>query len=189
MRGLNETIEHLKKVVERNRGFHKNCPAELDTRDHLTAERWADEMEDIVGWLEELVRLKRAGVSYICNGEMCENCYSDCKHTTHIEFAKNFRLIYANSRLGIRQYEEICYENEKEDDAEKCNDNWIPCSERLPEEYTEVLGCDYEGNRYVVELYKDNVFGNIWKQWNGENLKLNVIIAWQPLPKYEPKGE
>jgi hypothetical protein len=67
---------------------------------------------------------------------------------------------------------------------------WIPCSERLPEEYTEVLGCDYEGNITIVELYKDNIFGEIWKQWNGGSLRLNVIIAWMPLPEpYQEEGE
>lgn len=66
-------------------------------------------------------------------------------------------------------------------DEQPTASDWIPCSERLPEEYTEVLGCDYEGDIYVVELYKDYVFGKIWKQWNGGDLKLNVIIAWQPL--------
>lgn len=69
------------------------------------------------------------------------------------------------------------------------NNGWIPCSERLPEEYTDILGCDYEGNIYVMQLYKDSIFGNIWRQWNGGLLRLDVIIAWQPLPQpYQPKA-
>lgn len=70
------------------------------------------------------------------------------------------------------------------------NDVWIPCVNELPQEYTDVLGCDYDGYIYVVQLYKDSIFGKIWRQWNGGMLRLDVIIAWQPLPEpFKPKGE
>ena len=60
---------------------------------------------------------------------------------------------------------------------------WIPCSERLPEEYTEVLGCDRYGDTYIVKMYDTKIYGNVWKQWGGGELRLACIIAWQPLPK------
>lgn len=69
-------------------------------------------------------------------------------------------------------------------------DGWIPCKNELPKEYTDVLGCDNNGNIYILQFYKDSVFGNIWRQWNGGLLRLDVILAWQPLPApYQPKGE
>ena len=72
----------------------------------------------------------------------------------------------------------------------KRGNGWIPITEKLPEEYTEVLGCDYDGYIYVVELYKDGIFGKVWRQWNGGHLRLGVIVAWMPLPApFQPKGE
>ena len=74
--------------------------------------------------------------------------------------------------------------------AEESNNGWIPCDKELPKEYTDVLGCDYEGNIVVVELYTDNVFGKVWRLWNGGDWRFNCIIAWQPLPApYQQKGE
>ena len=73
-------------------------------------------------------------------------------------------------------------------EASHSNDCWIPCVNELPQEYTDVLGCDYDGYIYVVQLYKDSIYGKIWRQWNGGMLRLDVIIAWQPLPpSYKPK--
>lgn len=70
---------------------------------------------------------------------------------------------------------------------EHWDNGWIPCENELPKEYTDVLGCDYNGHIYVLQLYKDSIFGNIWRQWNGGLLRLDVIVAWQPLPpKYKP---
>ena len=74
--------------------------------------------------------------------------------------------------------------------AEEYNQSWIPCVNELPQEYTDVLGCDYDGYIYVVELFKDSIYGKIWRQWNGGMLRLGAIIAWQPLPApYKPKEE
>lgn len=73
--------------------------------------------------------------------------------------------------------------------AEEYKGGWIPCENELPKEYTDVLGCDYNGNIYVLELYKDSIFGNIWRQWNGGLLRLDVIVAWMPLPAPFKEGE
>ena len=67
---------------------------------------------------------------------------------------------------------------------------WIPCSVRLPEEHTEVLGYGQEGYTYIVELYDSKIYGKVWQQWNGGDMRLSWIIAWQPLPNpFKPKGE
>ena len=78
----------------------------------------------------------------------------------------------------------------KEVAEEYGNDGWIPCSERLPEEYVETLGCGKDGHIYLVKMYDTKIYGKIWQEWNGGELRLDFIDAWQPLPKpYEPKGE
>ena len=60
----------------------------------------------------------------------------------------------------------------------KVNDDWIPCSERLPEENDSVLMCSTTGCRDV----------GWWtgKRWVTGFLHADVvkdIIAWQPLPE------
>ena len=66
---------------------------------------------------------------------------------------------------------------------------WIPCSERLPKEDTEVLGYGQEGYTYIVKLYDTKIYGKVWKQWNGGDMRLSWIIAWMPLPQPYVKGE
>lgn len=78
---------------------------------------------------------------------------------------------------------------------EKTAQQWIPCSERLPEDYTDVLAW-FEYYRYgdYNRMYQMHGIGNYaseYNSWliNGETgwHKLRVI-AWMPLP--EPwKGE
>ena len=60
---------------------------------------------------------------------------------------------------------------------------WIPCSERLPEENEEVLVCDVDGTMEVCDL---EMFGGgrglKWTDKSGYECWLDVI-AWMPLPK------
>lgn len=65
---------------------------------------------------------------------------------------------------------------------QESNQGWIPCSERLPDEYTEVLGYGQEGYTYIVKMYDSKIYGKVWEQWNGGEMRLSWIIAWQPLP-------
>ena len=72
-------------------------------------------------------------------------------------------------------------------EAEKCNNGWIPVSEKLPEESGEYLTwVEYDGDRFIAidEIDCDGII----KEWNcSTDYK---IIAWQPLPDpYQPKGE
>jgi hypothetical protein len=73
--------------------------------------------------------------------------------------------------------------------AEEYKGGWIPCSERLPEEYTEVLGYGLDGHIYMVELYNTEIYGKVWKQWNGGDIRLKFIDAWMPLPAPFKDGE
>lgn len=69
---------------------------------------------------------------------------------------------------------------------------WIPVTERLPEEYTDVL-CYYEYFRYgdyncMFRTIDRGYFGNgIWGGEAGQGHK-NKVLAWMPLPQ-PPKEE
>ncbi len=41
------------------------------------------------------------------------------------------------------------------------NDGWIPCSERLPEEYAEVLCCGQDGYLYLAKMYDTKIYGKV----------------------------
>ena len=68
--------------------------------------------------------------------------------------------------------------------AEEYNGGWIPCSERLPEEYGEyiVWWTDITRGQYyeIVEYEPDNGWiGEITQAFEGKY----SVIAWQPLPE------
>lgn len=68
--------------------------------------------------------------------------------------------------------------------AEEYNGGWIPCSERLPEEYGEYLvwWTDITRGQYyeIVEYESDNGWiGEIPQAFEGKY----SVIAWQPLPE------
>lgn len=58
---------------------------------------------------------------------------------------------------------------------------WIPCSERLPDNYTNVIACFATGTVTELRYIGGGVFSGIY-EYNTE-----VITAWQPLPDpYQP---
>ena len=70
------------------------------------------------------------------------------------------------------------------EDAEDTNvlSRWIPCSERLPEDNTEVIVCFYSGTVTEMRYWGNGIFQGIYEHTT------KVIVAWMPLP--EPyKGE
>lgn len=54
-------------------------------------------------------------------------------------------------------------------------EQWIPCSERLPEEYDEYLCQDADGDRFVGWLED--------AEWCKQHVVKWDIVAWMPLPK------
>ena len=72
-------------------------------------------------------------------------------------------------------------------EAEKHNNGWIPCSERMPEDEQVALTCKCKSISILRYSTKTNhwyeLSGNWW--WSA-----NMVTAWQPLPApYQPKGE
>ena len=93
----------------------------------------------------------------------------------------NEKLI-KNSQLGRKSLEAVL-EDIKQAEAEY-KGGWIPCSERLPEEYGEYLvwWTDITRGQYyeIVEYEPDNGWiGEIPQAFEGKY----SVIAWQPLPE------
>ena len=64
---------------------------------------------------------------------------------------------------------------------------WIPCSERLPEEYT-VLCCDKYGEMIVGHPYFDEVSNTNYSSESDNEMMYNCI-SWQPLPEPYKESE
>ena len=61
--------------------------------------------------------------------------------------------------------------------------NWIPVSEKLPEERVNVLICDIDGDVYIAYMW-NIIYANriAWSDASSfDNIK--SVIAWMPLPK------
>ena len=118
-------------------------------------------------------------------------------------------MIYREDAIGACAYETIeCYEARKAiralPSADRPQGEWIPCSERLPEESGDYLVCPIDS---VLEDYSD--FGEVmimpydadceafgWWTARYDPISLGFVdsdfnefevIAWMPLPK--PYGE
>ena len=59
---------------------------------------------------------------------------------------------------------------------------WIPCSERLPEDNTNVIVCFYSGTVTEMRYWGNGIFQGIYEH------TAKTIVAWMPLPK-PYKGE
>lgn len=59
---IKETIERLRQIAKRNRHIYKNCPPEikmLEPGNSYTAEKCAEDCEQLIDWLEDLVKYMR----------------------------------------------------------------------------------------------------------------------------------
>ena len=81
-------------------------------------------------------------------------------------------------------------------EAEKCNNGWIPCSERLPKVedlheksldnctcYLIQRRCGIMDVAHYIKVYGESYF-------EANSIKMIDVVAWRPLPDpYQPKGE
>ena len=54
---------------------------------------------------------------------------------------------------------------------------WIPCSERLPEDNTDVIICFYNGTVTEMRYLGNGIFQGIYEHTT------KAIVAWMPLPE------
>ncbi len=57
-----------------------------------------------------------------------------------------------------------------------CNDGWIACEDRLPEENQRVLA-SFSHGAVTILTYYDKKFHGIY------DYTINTVLAWQPLPE------
>ena len=108
--------------------------------------------------MEKLIKLSDA-VRAVCKGCLKENPH--CRHHWNCPMLTNL------SKLPS---------------ADRPRGEWIPCSERLPDEDTEVLVVDYNEAMQVcsVTSYKGMpVWEDVYGYWHG----IEVFDAWMPLPE------
>ena len=77
-------------------------------------------------------------------------------------------------------------------EAERYNNGWIPCSERMPEEPEEGLIDINECDEYIVMIENAKIPTALNYAGNGEWYRdgsFYNVIAWQPLPTPYAKGE
>ena len=74
--------------------------------------------------------------------------------------------------------------------ADRPQGEWIPCSERLPSDYSDYLVIDGDGEmavgnyRYDADAWDNGCFG--WLERNEDDEqppRLGKVVAWMPLPK------
>lgn len=103
------------------------------------------------------------------------------------KFSNIHRVVKNDDDLEWNRAVYKCTEIVKQE-AEQCNNGWIPVSERLPENISTVI-------IQVKEIEKPTFgwYGNKrWRLAEEEFVEFKdfTVVAWQPLPpKYQPKGE
>lgn len=91
--------------------------------------------------------------------------------------------------------------------AEEYNNGWIPVEEKTPDdgdcrfymcivenhEEDEPMLCQYEeecGFGFCHDIYDENTLGFVDSEfYTNEELGYEKVIAWQQIPKYQPKGD
>lgn len=69
-----------------------------------------------------------------------------------------------------------------EEIGELAKPKWIPCSEKMPEDNTNVIVCFYSGTVTEMRYWGNGIFQGIYEH------TAKTIVSWMPLP--EPyKGE
>lgn len=121
-----------------------------------------NETINIVNELAEKYKSGHFGCNFNGQHEKCNKCELNCKHRNTIWF-------------GIK-------EEFGKDTNVTSKDDWIPCSERLPEKDMWCLATFESGNVDKIQYLVTNNWG--WNGMRGDN----KVIAWMPLPAPYKEG-
>lgn len=101
----------------------------------------------------------------------------------------NEKLDFAYGYISetVDQCKEIVQEVAKEygKDTNVPSNGWIPCSERLPEKYVDVLVTV----KHFEYPQMGHLEGGVWYADDTIKYLPDAVIAWQPLPAPYQKGE
>ena len=96
--------------------------------------------------------------------------------------------IYATELWAMPEKDFLKWLNSEAMNSSESPNGWIPCSERLPEEDSEVLCCDTHGEFIIGRPYAEEEANNGFSA-EGDNDYLVDCVAWQPLPeKFKEEG-
>ena len=93
-------------------------------------------------------------------------------------------IAYFKRHIDLYCVTGICREAEEMAIQALKQTQWIPCSERLPEEGVDVLACFYTGERNYKMMVSRR---SDYNYWNGVGRTADMV-AWMPLPE-SYKGE
>jgi hypothetical protein len=118
---------------------------------------------------------------------------------TNADKFKNIFGLYATELWSMPEKDFLKWLNSEAMNCSEFPNNWIPCSERLPEEYGEYLVTyKSDGKQIFMDIieyemsyefdHEKNRFKGIWLFADDWQALDSEVIAWMPLP--EPyKGE
>lgn len=135
-------------------------------------------------------RMERMGKMSI--GEFFKKAHSICEK--HIGKCTECPLdeycgdgIFNNTEIDILTLVEIVNTEADQSEEPPKAGKWIPCSERLPEAFDNVLISTKEGGRAIAHRCPNQSEGRFYDLHSSA---IDGVVAWQPLPEpYKPEGE
>lgn len=124
--------------------------------------------EKIIEKLEEMIHPKQL--------YFCKYARGGCKHLDNDD--KDCMECVVENAIEIVKQE-----------AEQYNNGWIPCSERLPDDFMSFEYLTIRKGHTLATITYYCVVNHKWYLSRNSSKEIDVI-AWQPLPQpYQPKGE
>ena len=210
---LEEAILHCEEVAERNETFAEKCTEKGG--ETWGCRECAAEHRQLASWLRELKRMRAQGTCEYCVNknilmanmeyygfdslamtvtEFAENLFSACKSEPCNDAVSRDSVKYLLCKETCHPgplcpdgfCKEICEKVDVLPQAKPKNDGWILCSERLPEEPTEVMHELEMYSEYNVVIEGFTIPTTLCYagdgEWRREESYYNVE-KWQPLPK------